>query len=331
MIVIPKEKPTHNKLSTYYLNIEKFLEYCKREQGSGCVYFYTPVSKGVVFFDTDDILNTVYVNSSGKESEGETAYQKLLDSISKQTFQVAVYKINLNHIYSWVGLNQLNDVEAENYSEISSLAELIKKMQSQELSGYIHAKVGEDDGLLLYQNGDFVCGSYSWGDGKLESDQKNLKLLTEKSNTSDGDFHIRGTLSTSPDKIFDAPNNIKSKIEQAPSSIIATLEELLDILGRVIDAETAVDSDFAILLKDKFVEKANDYVFLDPFAGEFKFDDQKITFTGKASDEELTKGVTECIRELADELGVMHIFKREIANWSTYLGDDIKKISKKFL
>jgi TATA-box binding protein (TBP) (component of TFIID and TFIIIB) len=330
MIVIPKEKPIHNKLSTYYLVIDKFLEYCKREQGSGCVYFYTPATKGVVFFDTDDILNTIYVNSSGKDIEGDLAYQKLLDSISKQTFQVAVYKIDLHYIYSWIGLHQLNEVEIKNLSDTVSLEKLIKKMQSQELSGYILAQIGEDEGLLLFQSGQFVCGSYSFGDGKLESDKNNLKLLVQKSNTSGGDFHVRGTV-TSADTMFDATGNNKSKIDKAPSSTIATLEELLDVFGRVVDAEEVVDSEFAILLKDKFVEKANTYPFLDPFAGEFKFSNQKIVFTGKASDEELTKGVTECVRELADELGIMHILKKEISNWSTYLGDDIKNISKKFL
>lgn len=330
MIVVPKEKPIHNKLSTYYLDIDKFIEYCKREQGSGCMYFYTPATKGIVFFDTDDILNTVYVNSSNNTIEGEPAYQKLLDSISKQTFQVAVYKIDLHHIYSWIGLHQLHEVVPENHSAIVSLEELIKTMEIQVLSGYIHAQIGEDEGLLLFQDGQFVCGSYSFGDGKLESDKNNLKLLVQKSSTAGGDFHVRGTV-TSPDTMFDATGNNKSKIEQAPSSTIATLEELLDIFGRVVDAEAAVDSEFSILLKDKFVEKANIYSFLDPFAGEFKHSNQKITFTGKASDAELTKGVTECVRELADELGVMHILKREIANWSTYLGDDIKKISKKYL
>ena len=132
--------------------------------------------------------------------------------------------------------------------EKKSLKKLIEKMESKDLSGYIHAQIGEDEGLLLFQQGKYVCGSYSWGDGKLESDQKNLDLLIEKSNISGGDICVRGSL-TSTDEIFDAADNIKSKIEKAPSSSIATLEELLDILARVVDAEDATDSEFSILLK----------------------------------------------------------------------------------
>ena len=219
MIVIPKEKPVHNNLNTYYLDIDKFLEHCKREQGSGCIYFYTPAAQGVVFFDTDDILNTVYVNSDGNVVDDDSAYQILLDSINKQTFQVDVYNIDLHHIYTWIGLHQLNEVEIKKQSDITSLDELIKRMQSQELSGYIQAKISDDEGLLLFQSGQFVCGSYSWGDGLLESDQINMQLLIEKSKKSGGDFLVKGTL-TSSDKHFDVSDNNKLNIEKAPSSTI---------------------------------------------------------------------------------------------------------------
>ena len=329
MIVIPKEKPILDKLNTYYLHIDKLLEYCKREQGSGCIYFVNPTSTAVVFFDPDDMLNTVFASTAGNDIDGAPAYQKLLDSIDKETFQVAVYKIELNHIYNWVGLHQLNEVPFEN-QPVTSLDGLLKNMESQNLSGYIHAQIGEDAGLLLLQNGMIVCGSYSWGDGTQESDKKNLQLLIGKSKDSGGDFYVRGKV-TSPDNFFDTENKIKSKIEKAPSSTIATLEELLDIFDRVVNAEAELDTDLDMLLKDKFIEKANFYSFLDPFAGEFTYNNNRIQFKGNATDEELTAGITECIRELADELGVLHILKKEITNWSTYLGEDIAHICKKFL
>ena len=331
MIVIPKEKPVHNQLSTYYLHLDKFFEYSKREQGSGCLYFTAPSSKGVVFFDTDDILNTVYLDiTNGESIDGDEAFTKLIEAINEQTFLVAVYKIELNHIYSWVGLHKLDPLDDEFPLDTSSLDKLVNQLKSLDFSGYIEAKIGKDEGLLILQDGKLVCGSYSWGDGNPASDENNLKLLIEKSNGSTGNFFIKGTMS-SAHEFFDAASKSESKIEKAPSSTIATLEELLDIFSRVVDEEVDIDAEYAILLKDKFVEKADSYSFLDPFANEFKFVDQKITYTGNASDEELTKGVAECVRELADELGVLQLLKKEIATWSTYLGDDIKKISKNFL
>lgn len=331
MIVIPKEKPVHNQLSTYYLHLDKFFEYSKREQSSGCLYFTATSTKGVVFFDTDEILNTVYVDGNNGESiDGGDAFTKLLDAVNEQTFQVAVYKIELNHIYSWVGLHKLNPLDDEFPLDTSSLDKLVNQLQSLDFSGYIEAKIDKDEGLLIFQDGKFVCGSYSWGDGNPASDENNLKLLIEKSNGSTGNFIMKGTMS-SEHEFFDAASKSESKIEKAPSTTIATLEELLDIFSRVVDEDVDIDTDFPILLKDKFVEKADRYSFLDPFANEFKFVDQKIKYTGNASDEELTKGVAECVRELADELGVLQLLKQEITTWSTYLGDDIKKISANFL
>ena len=67
------------------------------------------------------------MDSNGNDIDGDSAYQKLLDAISKQTFQLDVYKIDLNQIYSWIDLHHLNEVVTEINSDTISLEDLINK------------------------------------------------------------------------------------------------------------------------------------------------------------------------------------------------------------
>ncbi|NOQ96370.1 MAG: hypothetical protein GQ555_07110, partial [Desulfobacterales bacterium] len=44
--------------------------------------------------------------------------------------------------------------------------------------------------------------------------------------------------------------------------------------------------------------------------------DRKITFAGDASDEELARGVTESVKELAEEFGVLAEVRNECVFWT---------------
>ena len=67
-------------------------------------------------------------------------------------------------------------------------------------------------------------------------------------------------------------------------------------------------ADFSKILKKKFVENAEQYAFLDPFAAEFEYADQRIKFSGIATDQELIDGVTHSLTQLAQELGLVPQF-----------------------
>ena len=47
--------------------------------------------------------------------------------------------------------------------------------------------------------------------------------------------------------------------------------------------------------KKCLIEKAETFTFLDPFAGEFEYQDGVIKFSGEAGEKEFTKGILECL------------------------------------
>ena len=91
---------------------------------------------------------------------------------------------------------------------------------------------------------------------------------------------------------------------------------MLKIFESTVASKKNLKADFNRLLKKKFVENADTYTFLDPFAGEFEYANDKIIFSGKASDKELINGVVNSIKELAQELGLLAGLKDNSTAWS---------------
>jgi ribosome assembly protein YihI (activator of Der GTPase) len=86
-------------------------------------------------------------------------------------------------------------------------------------------------------------------------------------------------------------------------------------------------ANFTKLLKKKFVENAEKYAFLDPFAGEFDYADRTIDFSGAASDQELIDGVVNSIRELAQELGILQQLQNACHGWSDKYASQLENFS----
>ena len=71
-----------------------------------------------------------------------------------------------------------------------------------------------------------------------------------------------------------------------------------DILSRVekwVDGVTQRGT-FLKAFNRSRMEKTGEYFFLDPFSGEFNYQDGTIRFTGETSGKDFAKGILECLR-----------------------------------
>ena len=94
------------------------------------------------------------------------------------------------------------------------------------------------------------------------------------------------------------------------------VEELLKIFEETVFEKKKIKADFSKLLKKIFVENAEKYAFLDPFAGEFEYANRQIKFSGSATDQELINAIANSLRQLAQELGLIPQFLENSADWS---------------
>ena len=104
---------------------------------------------------------------------------------------------------------------------------------------------------------------------------------------------------------------------------IEFLEELLGIFEKVVRLKGKKRTDFQKLLKQKLVEHADQYAFLDPFAGEFEYVEHKITFSGQTRDQNLVDGVFAIVKEMAQELGLLSELIENLDSWSEKYSEEL--------
>jgi len=321
MIIIPKEKPDIGNLNSYYLDIKKLIEHYQGELGSGAIYFKAPGEEGAIFFDKEEILDGVLQDKDG-EFGGKTAVKRLMDTAGDNNFVIDIYGIDPDKIYFWANVRGAKKIYENLSTEFTDLEGLIKKMRAEKLTGYIDISInnGEEGGLIFYSNGEIIGGSYSRGKGELNGSKESQKLLIEKTKKLGGVFHVSEIALTKGEK---ASEPIKTRGESS-SNVLTALEELLGIFERMITSNKKIKTDFHALLKKNLIEKADRYAFLDPFAGEFKYSNRKITFSGNASDEDLANALIESVEDLAGELGVLPMLADKLAPWSKKYAKELK-------
>lgn len=312
MLITPKESPDIGNLNSYYLDIEKLIEHCQGELGSGAIHLKGPTEEGLIFFDKDEILDGTLQNKDG-ELGGKSAIKSLMEAAGDNSYIIDIYRIDPEKVYFWSNIRGAKKIYKDLSTEFTDLDGLINKMISEKLTGYIEVCINEDKegGLIFLNNGEIIGGSYSWGKGGLDGSKESQKFLIEKTKESGGIFHV-SKISFTKEEGSDS----KEIQEESSSNVLASLEELLVIFEKIFASKNKSKIDFNTLLKKKFVQMVDKYAFLDPFAGEFDYDNQKITFAGDASDEELVNGIIESVEDLAGELGILPQLAEELAPWS---------------
>jgi hypothetical protein len=101
------------------------------------------------------------------------------------------------------------------------------------------------------------------------------------------------------------------------------MEALLSIFEKVVHNKMKKRADFQKLLKQKSVENADRFSFLDPFAGEFEYAQQKIALSRRVSDRDLVDGVVAVVNEMARELGLQSALIENLDLWLEEYADEL--------
>ena len=327
MVVIPKQQPVLENLNAYYLKVRKLLEHFQGEIGSGGVHFKSHAAEGVIFFDQNELVNGFFQDRDIKVS-GSEAIERLLESGDNYNFTVNIYEIGAEEVYYWAGIPTAEKIYQDLSTEFTDLEGLIKKMSSEKLTGYIDVSIGDgtEMGLIFLINGKIVGGSYSWGNGSPSPSKQNRDLLIQKTKESGGSFNVCRIALTSTE------NKKESDTEQPkhPQRVIGMLEELLALFEKVVDPKKKKRIDFQKLLKQKMVQHAERFAFLDPFAGEFEYRDQRITFSGKTNAAHLVDGVFTVVKEMALELGLLSTLIENLDSWTLKYAEELALFDIRF-
>lgn len=309
MIIIPHVKPVINNLNSYYLDMEKLVEHYQAELRSGGIHLKSPGVEGIVFFDEDTITN-VFFQEKNNRLDGISARDALIRNLKANNFMVSVYQIEPDKFHYWANLSYAEDLHCDLKSDTKALDDLIKRMNTENLTGYIEAAITgtPDHGLIFFINGNIIGITCPWERDEPSDTKQNLQRLILKSKNSGASFNVkRIDLSR-----FQGRADSGANVEHPPGEIVALLQVLLSTLESLIAAEKRIKTDFDTLLKKKFFEKADTYEFLDPFAAEVQYANGRFEFSGDTPLPQIVKGVSESVLELADDMGLQALLMQKL-------------------
>ena len=333
MIVLPKETPVIANLNSYYVQVDRLIEHFQGEVGCGCLHFYALSSEGVLFFDKDEVLNGLFSQKSG-EIFGKAAVNSLIKSSEKTNYSLSVYILRTEDIYFWSTIPGAKRIYQDLTTEFTDLEGLMKKMTSEGLTGFIDVVIKENNGggLLFFNNGSISGGSYSWGKGDGTRGQADQDRLIQLTKDHGGSFHVSRISLEEKDKPVEEDIDLEpEELSEKPSTrIVTAMEEMIAIFERTVSGLKTINTDFTTLLSRKFVEKADRYPFLDPFAAEFKYANGKITLEGQTTDKEFTEGILQSLLELAEEIDTSNQSVRSGPAFSIHFKNNLVTWMKKY-
>jgi hypothetical protein len=309
MVVFPREDPVIEDLNSYYLDVSRLLEHYQGQLDSGAIHFKSAAAEGAVFFDKDGLLEGVY-ESKEEKLLGKEAVERLIHSTNADNYTIGVFKIEADEIYFWTSILGAIRVFEGLSAEFTDLEGLIKKMASEKLSGYIEISFSQSEevGLIIFRNGLILGGANSRKNGRLDRSRKNRDAIIQYAKEKGGVFHVSRISAVKTEAGDKAP-------EVPPKSILGAMKELLVVLETIIHGKKSKKGDFGTLLRKKFVDLAETYPFLDPFAGELTYGDHEIRFKGAASEGEVAEGILAALKSLAEENGVQAEFRKSMDGW----------------
>jgi len=329
MIIIPKGKVFIAGLNSYYLDIERLCEYYHEVVGSCGIVFKSVSAGGVLFFDNSDYLGGGFQTGTVNDFDAADVIEKLVASTSSYNFDITVYEIDQEDVYYWSSLFQAKSLYNGLKSDFTDLAALINKMKVEKLSGYIEVLFDNiHRGYLFFRDGQIVHSVSSMTEdppGGLSGSDEDLATLIYFSKKKSGVFNVKEIPTRQPSIRIKSDKNILPVFDTR--RIYPMLESLLNSLKNILSEKHPRGINFDLILKKKFIEKADKYDFLDPFTNEFRYNGSKVIYQGDADLKLVATAVFESALELAAENGQSNRFESNIEALKAQYPNELTEIA----
>lgn len=328
MFVIPKGKPILTNLNTYYLKIKNLIEHFQGEVGSGGVFFNSAAGKGVLFFDEFDVVSGYIQNRDG-ELSGKEAIDFLLDPPLGYNYLVSIHAMEPEDVYYWTQISSAEVIYDNLSSEFTDINALIQKLKMEKLNGYVDVSIkkGGARGMLFMLNGKIVGDSFSWTSAKSNVTTDNQEELISKVKSEGAVFRV---FKISAENKKANPDTPIVTTTTSSDQIINMLSKMLVVLEETLSSNKKYALQFGTILRKKWVEMADQYPFLDPFAGELIYENQKLEFYGEADGKELATAVIRSAAEIVVENGFQKVFSKRLKSWKAKYNEQIKRLGISF-
>lgn len=325
MIIFPKENPVVERLNSYFLDMPRFIEHYQGEIGTGCAALSSAAVEAAVFFNKDDLISIIM---DRRDADGSQLIEMedIVEITKGENFSVNLYGMEEAFVDYWANLPNATVIYKNLSTDFTNLEKLIAKMQAERLTGFIDVMLNADSGRgqIFFCSGRCLGASHSWEDWRLNTAGNLWYTLMAKASDAGAVFNVLRL----PLEKAGAPPQRPTGDGADGNGRQRTLEMLEALLGQLetaMAAESRIKGDFRVLLKKKFVQKAEQFPFLDPFAAEFEYREGRIECRRDVRNGELLAGVSEAVGELVAELGLEPGFHEALYPWREKYADIIRR------
>lgn len=338
MIIFPKNYKIIYDLNSYYTIIPKLIEHYQGILNSGCIYFKSPASDGVIFFDDENIINGTVLDKN-KIINGQSAIDLLLEVSEFKNYSISVYEISQDVITFWANLNDNRILKNDYLINFKDLEELFKVYKNEKLTGFFDIKRNEREHyLFFFLNGHVIYSTSKKLKYELKEDLSALENLKENYAYDDDKNDLSFSVKSIPldQKLFTiATTNINEseseKIIKIELRHLEMVQSLMLLFEKYFIGIKKNKDLFYLLLKKKFLEKVDKYEFLDPFSAEFTFSDGVISFVGKEKHDIVANSVIECLKEISDENKMSNWLKKHLVAFQEKYKHELESLKTRII
>ena len=323
-MILPKGEVRHQNLLTAYTDVSALLSALKSEGFSGTLEIEFPEKEGTIFIDSGEVLNAeVREKSNAERKIGQEAIQAFLALSNQKNGVLNVYRLLPEQVALIINHLQHEVLFRELSTDFTRLDRLLLKFREDKHDGFIEVLTKEKKalGVLFVEGGEPVDMFTIPESGPSIFGRKSIPVFVENVSKQGAVLNVY----KSYNKMFKKEKPVaeskpvlqrkltgesKPVVETKPQSggkeglkeLIAILQETLSTAEKLVDAASR-NGTFVITFKKSLIEKAEAFSFLDPFAGEFEYQDGVIRFSGEVGEKEFTKGILECLNTTLILLG----------------------------
>jgi hypothetical protein len=278
-MILPKGRAAYENLNTSFIEFSELVEDLRRNTFTGFVDVSFWEYEGILFMDSGSIVNAAEEIGSTRTT-GQKAVSGIMHQAQEKNGSVSVYPLAADMVTMLVSVLKSEVVHSGLNTDFSDLGQLVAKLKSEGHTGYVEItfKGGRDTAMILMRSGEVVESLLSSGSEVLSGGQALSQILGTASSVG-AVFNVHRTV-------------VEEAVENAAEILIGlelpqlllVWQDLVATVERIADGH-AGEGAFLKAFKDALIDRADQYPFVDPFAGEFDYREGQMSYSGPPSAE----------------------------------------------
>jgi hypothetical protein len=275
-MIFPKGQVMYENMNTSFTNFSELFLNLNASSFTGYVQVSFLDYEGVLLVDSGKVVNAFEEVEGKSRVTGQKAVVGITRQAKERDGTISVYYLSAEMVTILASVVKGEAVYKDLTTELTSLDKLLDKLKGEEHTGYIEVEIkgGKGSGITFLQAGEPIECIFS-ANGEAVSGPDVLPRIIELSANEGAAFNVYRAAAK---EVFAESAEIMAGFEL--TQLLEVWQEILGAVQRAADGVLS-NGNFRDTLKDVLVERATDYPFLDPFAGEFEYKDGTVAFHGE--------------------------------------------------